>query len=86
MLKVSRSSALLLACALAVPLVGCAHGKGKGDTNYVARDVSSLYGAAQRTMNSGNYLQAAKLFDEVESQHPYSSWALITCAWRAQLE
>ena len=75
MLKVSRSSALLLACALAVPLVGCAHGKGKGDTNYVARDVSSLYGAAQRTMNSGNYLQAAKLFDEVERQHPYSSWA-----------
>jgi len=75
MLKVSRSSALLLACALAVPLVGCAHGKGKGDTNYVARDVSSLYGAAQRTMNGGNYLQAAKLFDEVERQHPYSSWA-----------
>ena len=75
MLKVSRSSALFLACALAVPLVGCAHGKGKGDTNYVARDVSSLYGAAQRTMNSGNYLQAAKLFDEVERQHPYSSWA-----------
>lgn len=75
MLKVSRSSALLLACALAVPLAGCAHGGGKGDTNYVARDVSSLYGAAQRTMNSGNYEQAAKLFDEVERQHPYSVWA-----------
>jgi outer membrane protein assembly factor BamD len=75
MLKVSRSSALLLACALAVPLAGCAHGKGKGDTNYVARDVSSLYGAAQRTMNSGNYEMAAKLFDEVERQHPYSVWA-----------
>jgi len=75
MLKVSRSSALLLACALAAPLAGCAHGKGKGDTNYVARDVSSLYGAAQRTMNNGNYEMAAKLFDEVERQHPYSVWA-----------
>jgi len=74
MLKVSRLSALLLACALAVPLAGCAHG-GKGDTNYVARDVSSLYGAAQRSMNGGDYDTAAKLFDEVERQHPYSTWA-----------
>jgi outer membrane protein assembly factor BamD len=75
MLKVSRLPALLLACASAVTLAGCAHGGGKGDTNYVARDVSSLYGAAQRTMNSGDYENAAKLFDEVERQHPYSTWA-----------
>jgi|KBSMisStandDraft_5_1062788.scaffolds.fasta_scaffold25069_4 outer membrane protein assembly factor BamD len=76
MLKVSRLSALLLACACVAPLAGCATGKGKGgDTAYVARDVSSLYGAAQRTMQSGDYEQAAKLFDEVERQHPYSSWA-----------
>ncbi|HEY4071373.1 MAG TPA: outer membrane protein assembly factor BamD [Sphingomicrobium sp.] len=76
MLRFSRASALLLACACAVPLVGCAHGnKGKGDTAYVARDVSSLYGAAQRSMQSGDYEQAAKLFDEVERQHPYSQWA-----------
>ena len=59
-----------------LPLAGCATGsKGKGDTAYVARDVSSLYGAAQRTMHSGDYEQAAKLFDEVERQHPYSVWA-----------
>lgn len=75
MLKVSRVPALLLACACVLPLAGCATGKGKGDTAYVARDVSSLYGAAQRTMQSGDYQQAAKLFDEVERQHPYSSWA-----------
>jgi outer membrane protein assembly factor BamD len=37
--------------------------------------VSSLYTAAQRTMQYGDYVQAAKLFDEVERQHPYSSWA-----------
>ena len=66
MLKLSRSAFLLAACAIAVPLAGCAtgHGGGKGDTNYVARDVSTLYSAAKRT-----------LFDEVERQHPYSVWA-----------
>ena len=75
MLKVSRVPALLLACAIAVPLAGCAHGGAKPDTAYVARDVSSLYGAAQRLMQRGDYAQAAALFDEVERQHPYSSWA-----------
>jgi outer membrane protein assembly factor BamD len=75
MLKVTPVRALLLACACALPLAGCATGKSKADTAYVARDVSSLYGAAQRTMQRGDYEQAAKLFDEVERQHPYSVWA-----------
>ena len=76
MLKLSRSAALLLACAGALPLAACAKDKAKnGDTAYVAKDVSSLYTAAQRTMQQGEYEQAAKLFDEVERQHPYSSWA-----------
>lgn len=77
MLKVSRVSVLLLAGAAAVPLAGCAHGGAgtKAETAYVARDVSSLYNAAQRTMQQGDYEQAAKLFDEVERQHPYSVWA-----------
>ena len=74
MLKLSRSAILLLACA-AVPLAGCATGKNKGDTAYVARDVSTLYSAAKRTMDRGDYEGAAKLFDEVERQHPYSVWA-----------
>ena len=75
MLKFRHAPALLLACAVALPLAGCAHGGSKSDTAYVARDVSSLYGAAQRSMQSANYEQAAKLFDEVERQHPYSVWA-----------
>ena len=77
MLKVSRVPALLLACAAIGSLVGCAHGgsRTKAETSYVARDVSSLYNAAQRTMQQGDYEQAAKLFDEVERQHPYSVWA-----------
>src|SRR6476469_4748786 len=75
MLKLSPHVALLLAAAAALPLVGCAHGKGSKDTAYVARDVSSLYTAAKRSMDQGDYEHAAKLFDEVERQHPYSVWA-----------
>ena len=75
MLKISRPIALLLTAAAALPLVGCAHGKGAKDTAYVARDVSSLYTAAKRAMDRGDYEQGAKLFDEVERQHPYSVWA-----------
>jgi outer membrane protein assembly factor BamD len=74
MLKLSRPVALLLAAAAILPLVGCAHGKAK-DTAYVARDVSSLYTAAKKSMDQGDYEQSAKLFDEVERQHPYSVWA-----------
>jgi outer membrane protein assembly factor BamD len=76
MLKLNRPLVLLFAAAAVVPLAGCAHGnKNKLDTAYVARDVSSLYTAATKTMNQGDYEQAAKLFDEVERQHPYSVWA-----------
>src|SRR5690348_915157 len=76
MLKLTRPAVLILAAAAVVPLAGCAHGgKNKKDTAYVARDVSSLYTAAKRTMDRGDYEQAAKLFDEVERQHPYSVWA-----------
>ncbi|HEX6740231.1 MAG TPA: outer membrane protein assembly factor BamD [Sphingomicrobium sp.] len=75
MLKSTRTVVLLLACAATLPLAGCARNKARGDTAYVARDVSSLYSAAKRTMDSGDYERAAKLFDEVERQHPYSVWA-----------
>jgi outer membrane protein assembly factor BamD len=76
MLKLNRPLASLLAAAAVLPLAGCAPGnKNKLDTAYVARDVSSLYTAASKSMKQGDYEQAAKLFDEVERQHPYSIWA-----------
>src|SRR3982751_3329819 len=75
MLKLSRPVTLLFASAAVLPLAACAHGGKKPDTAYVARDVSSLYSAAKRTMDGGDYERAAKLFDEVERQHPYSVWA-----------
>ncbi len=75
MLKPTRTAVLLLACIAILPVTGCARNRAKGDTAYVARDVNTLYAAAKRTMDQGDYLAAAKLFDEVERQHPYSVWA-----------
>jgi outer membrane protein assembly factor BamD len=75
MLKMTRGAALLLACALALPVAGCASKATKGDTAYIARDVNTLYALAKKRMDQGDYEQSAKLFDEVERQHPYSVWA-----------
>jgi outer membrane protein assembly factor BamD len=63
----------LLAAALVLP--GCASTKAKKDRPYVARDVDTLYTAAQETLAKRQYKLAAAQFDEVERQHPYSVWA-----------
>ncbi|WP_293702191.1 MULTISPECIES: outer membrane protein assembly factor BamD [unclassified Sphingopyxis] len=73
----SRAAARLLAAALVVTplLAACAGGGVKKDTRYVARDVNTLYRAAQDRLDRQQYGLAAALFDEVERQHPYSPWA-----------
>ncbi len=63
------------ALVLTTTLAGCAGGGVKKDTKYIARDVSTLYRAAQDKLDRGDYKVAAALFDEVERQHPYSPWA-----------
>jgi outer membrane protein assembly factor BamD len=75
MSKIIRSAAMLVVCALIIPAAGCARNKVKGDTAYVARDVNTLYALAKKRLDQGLYVEAAKLFDEVERQHPYSIWA-----------
>lgn len=42
---------------------------------YVERPVEELYNGAMNALEVGNYEEAARLFDEVERQHPYSAWA-----------
>ena len=74
-MKLTRTAALALGCAAILPLAGCAGNKVKGDTEYIARDVNTLYAVAKKRMDSGSYEEAAKMFDEVERQHPYSVWA-----------
>jgi outer membrane protein assembly factor BamD len=58
--------------------VSACAGRGKhtrADTQYVARDVNTLYNLARQQLEQGNYAAAAGVFDEVERQHPYSVWA-----------
>lgn len=45
------------------------------DTEYVEQPVEQLYNSAHNQLLSGEYEEAAKKFDEVERQHPYSIWA-----------
>ena len=77
MSKLTRITTLVLACAVILPAAGCARNRNKSgaDTTYVARDVNTLYNLAKRQLDRNNYEAAAKLFDEVERQHPYSVWA-----------
>jgi outer membrane protein assembly factor BamD len=73
--KLTRPAILLLVCAIVLPASGCARNSKSADTAYIARDVNSLYALAKQRMDRGEYEDAAKLFDEVERQHPYSVWA-----------
>ena len=42
---------------------------------YVEKPVDDLYNKAMDEMVEERFAAAAKTFDEVESQHPYSVWA-----------
>jgi outer membrane protein assembly factor BamD len=75
MVNKTRIAALILLPVIMLPAAGCARNKVKGDTAYVARDVNTLYSLAKERADKGQYELAAKLFDEVERQHPYSVWA-----------
>ncbi|NYZ14210.1 outer membrane protein assembly factor BamD [Azospirillum sp. RWY-5-1] len=64
----------LLATALMVlALAGCS--STKDELEYVERPPETIYAEAEAAMKAGTYKTAAKLYDEVERQHPYSQWA-----------
>ena len=57
---------------LALALAAC----GSDDAPvYVERPVEELYNGALNQLYLENYEESARLFDEVERQHPYSAWA-----------
>jgi outer membrane protein assembly factor BamD len=66
-----------LALTMAATLTACASTE---ETPYVERPVEMIYSEAAAAMDQERYKEAARLFDEVERQHPYSQWAT-----RAQL-
>lgn len=63
---------LVLAIALLFVMSACT---GKQEAAYVERPVEDIYNVALNQLQSGNYGAAARNFDEVERQHPYSVWA-----------
>lgn len=72
--SVMRSSLRFGFLAIFSMLALAACSSAKKDT-YVDRPVEELYNKAMDEMYDGDYATAAKSFDEVERQHPYSVWA-----------
>lgn len=61
--------------AAALLLAACASNEKPDKERYVERPVHEIYNQAVDTLETKNYEAAAKLFDDVERQHPYSVWA-----------
>ncbi|KAF0175182.1 MAG: putative lipoprotein [Alphaproteobacteria bacterium] len=75
MLRSKRMSQVLLAVALAGSLAACA-GKAKEQRlQYQEQPVEQLYNRAADLVDQRRWAEAATAFEEVERQHPYSSWA-----------
>src|SRR5712675_3584568 len=56
-------------------LAGCGWFGGSKDDTYVEQPVEVLYNRALDDLGAQNYKEAAKEFEEVDRQHPYSVWA-----------
>ena len=69
--KRSKLGHLSIALGLAALLAACAAEEPK----YVEKPVEELYNTAVDLMQQQEFTKAAKAFDEVERQHPYSVWA-----------
>lgn len=67
----SPTTTVLTAILAAALLAACAAEKPA----YVERPVEEIYNEAMNQLGQRNYVAAAKAFDEVERQHPYSVWA-----------
>src|SRR5579872_5062871 len=75
--------AVLVVAVLGMGLAGCDTvnnliGKTPDDAKepeYIERPVDQIYSDAWKQIRNGNWVLAAKQFDEVERQHPYSVWA-----------
>ena len=71
-----RQSPLLLAILFAAGLaLGACSSTDEDKDTYVEQPVNTLYNKAMDALSERRYKDAAKAFDEVERQHPYSMWA-----------
>lgn len=70
--RAARARQWLAAALLGAITAGCGSTE---EMTYVERPVEDIYNEALDDLVTGNYQEAATTFDEVERQHPYSSWA-----------
>lgn len=70
-----RSSAAGRGLCLGLALLGLAACSSDKERTYIAQDVDTLYNLAADTLDKRQFRAAAAIFDEVERQHPYSTWA-----------
>jgi outer membrane protein assembly factor BamD len=64
----------LLALALATGLAACAGG-GREEVQFVEQPVEQLYNRGAELLDQKRWTEAVAAFEEVERQHPYSSWS-----------
>ena len=67
------ASGLLAGCSLWDSVTGSS--EDDKDAVYVERPVEQIYDDAWKHIRDRDWAEAAKQFDEVERQHPYSIWA-----------
>lgn len=70
-----RFALILLALITSVSLAACSSSKKKTKFAYVEQPVEQLYQQATLQLDRRRYDEAIAFFEEVERQHPYSSWA-----------
>jgi len=75
MIKVFTPARRRLTGAIFLAALALAACSDKKEDGYKDRAVEDLYNEAMDDLDSDEYTKAAKAFDEVERQHPYSVWA-----------
>src|SRR5215467_539922 len=70
-----RQSGRITGVAMMALLAGCGWFGGSKDDIYVEQPVEVLYNRALDDLGAQDYKNAAKEFEEVDRQHPYSVWA-----------
>ena len=76
-----RSFSRRVLFAALVLLAACTSNDKPDTERYVERPVDEIYNQAVDTLQTKDYEAAAKLFDDVERQHPYSVWATKAQMW-----
>ncbi len=79
-MRLKKSVLPTVLCLCASLIISACSGNSKKDVQPESASVETLYERATTAMNEERYVEATKYFEEVERQHPYSTWAT-----RAQL-